>query len=53
MYSTLSVTACVSGSTILYGVSINPYSFICANDESADIRPMFGPSGDSIGHSLP
>ena len=53
MYSTMSVALCVSGSIFLYGVSINPYSFICANDESADISPMFGPSGDSIGHSLP
>ena len=52
-YTTLSVTLCVFWSTTLYGVSTNPYSFIMANDDSADISPMFGPSGDSIGHSLP
>ena len=39
--------------TFLYGVSTNPYSFIIANEESADINPMFGPSGDSTGQSLP
>ena len=49
----MSVTLCVSGSIFLYGVSINPYSFMFANDESADISPMFGPSGDSIGQILP
>ena len=49
----MSVTLCVSGSTFLYGVSINPYSFILANDDNADINPMFGPSGDSTGHNLP
>ena len=49
----MSVTLCEIGSIFLYGVSINPYSFILANDESAEIRPIFGPSGDSIGQSLP
>ena len=34
-------------------MSSQAYSFILANDESADINPMFGPSGDSIGHNLP
>ena len=53
IYTTSSVTLPVSWSTFLYGVSINPYSFIIANDESADISPTFGPSGDSIGHNLP
>ena len=53
IYTTSSVTLCVSGSTLLYGVSTNPYSFIIANVESAEISPMFGPSGDSIGHNLP
>ena len=49
----MSVNLCVSGSTLRYGVSINPYSLILANDERAEINPMFGPSGDSIGHNLP
>ena len=53
IYTTSSVTFPVSWSTFLYGVSTNPYSFIIAKDESADIRPTFGPSGDSIGHNLP
>ncbi len=53
IYSISSVIQCVTGSIFLYGVSINPYSFIIANEDNADINPMFGPSGDSIGHSLP
>ena len=53
MYLISSVTIPFSLSTNLYGVSINPYLFIFANVESDEIRPMFGPSGDSIGHSLP
>ena len=51
--SIMSVTFPVSLSTFLYGVSTKPYSLICAKQESADIRPMFGPSGDSTGHNLP
>ena len=52
-YLISSVTTPFFLSTILYGVSINPYSLIIANVESAEINPMFGPSGDSIGHNLP
>ena len=49
----MSVTFPVSLSTFLYGVSTNPYSLIWAKHESAEISPMFGPSGDSTGHNLP
>ena len=51
IYSTVSVT--FPSTTFLYGVSINPYSLITAKDDNAEISPMFGPSGDSTGQSLP
>ena len=31
----------------------NPYSETSANEDSEPIRPMFGPSGVSIGHMRP
>ena len=40
-------------STFLYGVSIKPIEFTLAYTESEEIKPMFGPSGVSIGHNLP
>ena len=40
-------------STRRYGVSMNPKELIRANDASEPIRPMFGPSGVSIGHMRP
>ena len=36
-----------------YGVSMKPYSFRRAYRASELIRPMFGPSGVSIGHTRP
>jgi hypothetical protein len=36
-----------------YGVSTKPYSFTRANVESDAMRPMFGPSGVSIGQMRP
>ena len=39
--------------TFLYGVSRNPYLFVLANKASELINPIFGPSGVSIGHTLP
>ena len=39
IYTTSSVILCVFGSIFLYGVSTNPYSFITANVESAEINP--------------
>ena len=52
-YLTSSVIIPVSLSTILYGVSINPYSLTLAYAANELIRPIFGPSGVSIGHILP
>ena len=40
-------------STLRYGVSMNPNGLTRANVDSAPIRPMFGPSGVSIGHIRP
>ena len=39
--------------TTLYGVWTKPNSDTVAIDESEPIRPMFGPSGVSIGHMRP
>ncbi len=40
--------------TLRYGgVSMNPNAFTRAKDASDPIRPMFGPSGVSIGHIRP
>ena len=39
--------------TLRYGVSMKPNSFTRAYVDSAPIRPMFGPSGVSIGHIRP
>ena len=39
--------------TFLYGVIMKPYSFILAYDARDVIRPMFCPSGDSIGQIRP
>ena len=36
-----------------YGVWMKPNSDTVANDASEPIRPMFGPSGVSIGHIRP
>ena len=36
-----------------YGVSTKPYSLTRANVESDAMRPMFGPSGVSIGQMRP
>ena len=36
-----------------YGVSKKPYSFVRANKASELIKPMFGPSGVSIGQTRP
>ena len=40
-------------STRRYGVSTKPYSLTRANVESDAMRPMFGPSGVSIGQMRP
>ena len=40
-------------STLRYGVSTKPYSFTRANVDSDAMRPMFGPSGVSIGQMRP
>ena len=40
-------------STARYGVSMKPYSLIWANVDSDAMRPMFGPSGVSIGQMRP
>jgi len=32
---------------------MNPIEFTFANTEREDIKPMFGPSGVSIGHKRP
>ena len=40
-------------STVRYGVSMKPYLLTRANVESELIRPMFGPSGVSIGQMRP
>jgi hypothetical protein len=39
--------------TLRYGVSTKPYSLTRANVESDAMRPMFGPSGVSIGQMRP
>ena len=39
--------------TTRYGVWTKPNSDTVANDASEPIRPMFGPSGVSIGHMRP
>jgi len=39
--------------TMRYGVSMKPSWLMRANVESDVIRPMFGPSGVSIGHMRP
>ena len=39
--------------TIRYGVWTKPNSDTVAIDASEPIRPMFGPSGVSIGHMRP
>ena len=40
-------------STFLYGVSKKPIGFTLENTANEEIKPMFGPSGVSIGQSLP
>ena len=40
-------------STLRYGVSRKPYSFSWAYSAIELIRPMFGPSGVSIGQTRP
>jgi hypothetical protein len=50
-YSILSVTRPFS--TRRYGVSRKPYWFVRAYTASELMRPMFGPSGVSIGHTRP
>ena len=49
--STSSVTRPLS--TLRYGVSTKPYSFTRAKVDSDAMRPMFGPSGVSIGQMRP
>ena len=39
--------------TLRYGVSMKPNGFTLAKVDSEPIRPMFGPSGVSIGHIRP
>ena len=39
--------------TFLYGVSIKPYWFVLEYDAKELINPIFGPSGVSIGQTLP
>jgi hypothetical protein len=39
--------------TFQYGVSRKPNSLTRAYVESEEMRPMFGPSGVSIGHMRP
>ena len=39
--------------TFRYGVSMNPNGLTLACEASEPIRPMFGPSGVSIGHIRP
>ena len=39
--------------TCLYGVSMNPKSLTFANTDKEFIKPILGPSGVSIGHTLP
>ena len=39
--------------TTRYGVWMKPNSETVANDASDPMRPMFGPSGVSIGHMRP
>lgn len=40
-------------STRRYGVSMKPNELIRAKEASEPMRPMFGPSGVSIGHMRP
>ena len=42
-----------ASSTLRYGVSMKPNALTRANDDSEPMRPMFGPSGVSIGHMRP
>ena len=39
--------------TFRYGVSMKPNSFVLAYVDSEEIRPMFGPSGVSMGQIRP
>ena len=39
--------------TLRYGVSMKPNGLTRAYTDSEPIRPMFGPSGVSIGHIRP
>ena len=39
--------------TLRYGLSMKPYSLMRAKQESDEIRPMFGPSGVSMGQMRP
>ncbi len=50
-FSTSSVTR--PWTTLRYGLSMNPNSFTFAYMLSDEIRPMFGPSGVSIGQMRP
>ena len=50
-YSILSST--FPSLTFLYGLSINPYLLILEYVDKLFIKPMFGPSGVSIGQILP
>ena len=51
MYTTSSVTWPLT--TLRYGVSMKPKGLMRPKVASEPIRPMFGPSGDSIGHMRP
>ena len=51
MYSIWSVTRPVD--LLRYGVSMKPNRLTRANTARLPIRPMFGPSGVSIGHMRP
>ena len=50
-YSISSVTT--PSTTLRYGVSMKPNGLTRAYTDSEPIRPMFGPSGVSIGHIRP
>ena len=43
----------MSRCTLRYGVSMNPWLFVLAYVASDPSRPMFGPSGVSIGQMRP
>ncbi len=51
MYTISFVT--LPSTTLRYGLSMKPNSFTRANVERPPMRPMFGPSGVSIGHIRP